>query len=218
MNRSKSIPVTFSMNSPTWVISDSRTAPESASAISCRAGCNSPSWLLPGAMLAPVASVTPLLRLEGHLGKALPCLARHDLVAAFRDLVEAGCPSVKAKTDGVEDGGLSGAGGTGNGENAVGRIVGMGEIHLPFAREGIQILEPDAENLSFFLLSYLRPRVCFLQRHDDLPIGVQERRALILRDFMRLKAALGTPPSHPGRRASPPRPSRSGRVPEPGCF
>ena len=67
--------------------------------------------LFPGAVLAPVAAVTALLRLEGHLGKTFARLARHDLVAAFRHLVQAGRPAVKPEADGVEDGRLSGAGG-----------------------------------------------------------------------------------------------------------
>ena len=48
----------------------------------------------PGAALAPVAAVPALLRLERDLGEAFPGLARHDLVAALRNLVEPGRPAV----------------------------------------------------------------------------------------------------------------------------
>jgi hypothetical protein len=99
----------------------------------------------PGAVLAPVAAVAALLRLEGDLGKAFAGLPRHDLVAAFGDLVQTGRPAVEPKADGIEDSRLSRAGGTGNGEQAVRRIGRIGEIDLPFAGERIEVLEPYSE-------------------------------------------------------------------------
>src|SRR3990170_3908892 len=89
----------------------------------------------PGAVLAPVATVTALLRLEGNLGKAFTGLARHDFIAAFRNLVQAGSPAVEPKADGVHDRRLACAGRTGNGKYAIRCIVRAGEINLPFARE-----------------------------------------------------------------------------------
>ena len=89
--------------------------------------------LFMGAALAPVAAVTALPGLEGHLGEAFAGLARHDLVAALRDLVQTGRAAVKGKTDGVHDGRLPRPRGAGDGEDAVGGIGRVGEIDLPFA-------------------------------------------------------------------------------------
>jgi hypothetical protein len=88
-----------------------------------------------GAVLAPVAAVTPLPGLEGYLGKTFTRLARHNLVAAFRDLAQAGRAAVKGKTNGVHDGRLARSRGAGDGKDAVRRIGWVGEIDLPFAYE-----------------------------------------------------------------------------------
>jgi hypothetical protein len=99
-----------------------------------------------GAVLAPVAAVTAFLRLEGHLGKAFTGLARHDLVAAFGGFVQAGRPAVEPEADCVEDGRLARAGWAGDGKYAVRGIGRMGEIHMPFSQERIQVFESYSEN------------------------------------------------------------------------
>jgi len=89
--------------------------------------------LLACPVLAPVTAVTPGLGFEGHLGKALAGLAGHDFVSTLGDLVQARRPPVKSEANGIEDGGLPRAGGTGDGEDAVRREGRMHQIDLPFA-------------------------------------------------------------------------------------
>ncbi|OPY12051.1 MAG: hypothetical protein A4E66_01232 [Syntrophus sp. PtaB.Bin001] len=90
-------------------------------------------WLFVGALLAPVAAVPPLRRLEGHLGEASARLARHDFVATLRDLAETGGAAVEGKANCVHDCRLARPRRAGNGKDAVGCVIGMGKIDLPLA-------------------------------------------------------------------------------------
>ena len=114
--------------------------------------------LFPRPALAPVAPEAPRPGPEGHFGKALPRLAGHDLVAAFRHPVQPRGPPVEGQTDGVQDGGLSGAGGPRDGEDAVGREGGVGQVDFPFPHQGVQVSKPY-----------------FLNSHDGLPVPADHR-------------------------------------------
>ncbi|OPY85527.1 MAG: hypothetical protein A4E72_01920 [Syntrophus sp. PtaU1.Bin208] len=98
-----------------------------------------------GAVLVPGAAVASLLRLEMDLGKAFPCLARHDLVGALGNLVQAGRPAVEPEADGVQERRFSRACGAGDGEETVGAVGRMGKIDLPVAGERIQVFETYAQ-------------------------------------------------------------------------
>ena len=101
--------------------------------------------LAPGTMLAPVAAETAGLGREGDLGEALARVAGHDLVFAFGYPVQARRAAVKGQADGVEEGRLAGAGGAGDGEEAIG-VGGVGQVERPLTDQGVQILEMDVQN------------------------------------------------------------------------
>ena len=90
---------------------------------------------LPGPVLAPVSAIESLAGFEDHFGKTFAALARHDLVAAFRHFVQAGCPAVQSETDRIQDSRLSRARGPGDSKYAVGRILRLGKIDIPFSGE-----------------------------------------------------------------------------------
>src|SRR5690606_21365839 len=98
-------------------------------------------WFLACPVLAPVTAVTPRLSFEGRIGKAFAGLARHDLVSALGDLVQARRPSVKCEANSIEDRGLPRAGGTGDGEDAVRREGRVHQVDLPFTDQRVQIFE-----------------------------------------------------------------------------
>jgi hypothetical protein len=136
----------------------------------------------PGAALAPVAAIAALPGLERHFREAFARLARHDLVAVLCHPFQPGCSAIEPQADGVHDGCFARARGACDGEDAVRRIIRMGEIDLPFPRQGIQVLEMNAEYPHAAFL--FRHFVLFIQRDQDFPIGIQQRRLLVFRDLV----------------------------------
>ena len=108
---------------------------------------------LPGGALAPVASEASFRGLEGHFGEALAGVAGHDLVGRFGHPVQAGRGAVESQADGVQQGGFPRSRGTGDGEDPLRSVGGMGKVHDPFAPQGVQIFEVYPEDAHVPLLS-----------------------------------------------------------------
>ena len=95
-----------------------------------------------GPPLAPVATVTtPGGDLEDHLRHAFPGLAGHDLVLAVAQGLEPRRPPVQGQTDGVQDGRFAGTRGAGDGKDTGGYEIRPGEVYLPDAGQGIEVLK-----------------------------------------------------------------------------
>ena len=95
--------------------------------------------------LAPGTPELPGVRGKGHLGTAFAGLAGHDFVAALGHLVQPRRASVQGQADRIEDGRLARAGGPGDGKNAVRGVGRVGQVDLPLADQGVQILETDLQ-------------------------------------------------------------------------
>lgn len=109
-------------------------------------------WLQPavhlvaGPALAPEGAVAHALHLELHLGQAVGGVPRHQLVGRGGDAAHARCAVVERQADGVQQGGLAGTGGAGDGEQAVAGEGLGGEVDLPLTLERVEVLQTQAED------------------------------------------------------------------------
>ncbi|MNQ82467.1 hypothetical protein D3C85_975180 [compost metagenome] len=103
--------------------------------------------LVAGAALAPEGAVGHALHFELHLGQAVGAVPGHQLVDAGGHRAHARRAVVERQADGVQQGGLAGAGGAGDGEEAVTGEGLAGEVDLPLALQRIEVLQAQAEDL-----------------------------------------------------------------------
>ena len=99
------------------------------------------------AALAPEGAVDRGLHLELHLGQAVGRVAGHQFVALAAHGVQARGLVVQRQADGIQQGGLAGARGAGDGKQAVVGKRGLAKVDLPFALEGVEVLQPQAQDL-----------------------------------------------------------------------
>ncbi|MDT4819494.1 hypothetical protein FQZ97_526110 [compost metagenome] len=103
--------------------------------------------LVTGAALAPEGAVGHALHFELHLRQAVGGVPGHQLVDAGGHRTHARRAVVEGQADGIEQGGLAGAGGAGDGEQAVAGEGFAGEVDLPLALQRVEVLQAQAEDL-----------------------------------------------------------------------
>ena len=103
--------------------------------------------LVAGAALAPEGAVSATLDLELNLGQTVGRVPGHQLVAAGGQRTHPRCAVVQRQADGIEQGGLAGTGGPGNGEQAIVLERLGGEVDLPLTLQRVEILQAQAEDL-----------------------------------------------------------------------
>ena len=99
-----------------------------------------------GAALAPEGAVDGAFDLKRHLRQAVGGVAGHDVVGRGRDAFEARGLVVQRQANGVQQGRFAGAGGAGDGEQAVVHKRRLGEVHRPLAFERVEVFEAQGED------------------------------------------------------------------------
>ncbi len=89
----------------------------------------------PSSGLAPMAAVHTSDGLESDFSETRASLPGHDFVGTRTNRIQPGRSGIQGQADGIEDGGFPRSSGPCDGEDAISRIITLGEIDSPFAIE-----------------------------------------------------------------------------------
>ena len=103
-------------------------------------------WLVARAVLTPECAIGFASDFEFNFGQTFRRVAGHQVILRLRDGIESWCFVVQREANGVQQGGLSGTGWTGDGKQPVAGKRLCREINFPFPFQGVEVFQTQAEN------------------------------------------------------------------------